>query len=265
MPGRKIFIYRDPSSNLNFDEIKDFLGEKLKNFKEIEIELRGDFFTYFLKNDKKSEEAAKKIAGARVFDIAKQKNEKEAEPFRAEVELEKKAIKTPQKKVSGVIYDGFLLENICHEIIPAKEKKLNFTHIIFLNRLFATFEEGEDRYHARAIICGFPSLISAQGIVEAPAKPREYYIAKTFSHLPSEVLKEKFKGKFLNHSDKRLTEAAKGYALQAVFYQLFGEAFCENKSCRLYNAHYQEELINAQLKNKKQELCKKHAKMLRIY
>jgi hypothetical protein len=37
-----------------------------------------------------------------------------------------------------------------------------------------------------------------------------------------------------------------GYALQALFYYFLGEAFCENPDCRLYNAHYQSELIRSQ-------------------
>jgi len=259
---REIFIYRDPSSNLDFSEIKQFLELKLKNLKDIDIYLRADFFSHFLKNETR-EEVAEQIAVARIFNAKKQKSNDA--PFYHEIEVEKNFLKAPEKKVSGMLYDGLFLKNVCYELIPKSEKKLGFAHIIFLNRLFATFEEN-DRYHARAIILGFPSLISAQGIVEAPAKPKEYYLIKTGSpQMPPEVLKSRFEGRFLDYGDERLTEAAKGYALQAIFYQLFGEAFCENKSCRLYNAHYQEELINVQLKKRKHELCKKHASMLKIY
>jgi len=262
---RKIFIYRDPSSNLNFSEIKQFLELKLKNLKGIEVNLKTDLFSCFLKNnEKKIEEIAGKIAGARIFDIKEQRSS-DSKPFYHETEIEKNFLKAQEKKVSGMLYDGLFLKNVCYELIPKNEKKLGFAHIIFLNRLFATFEEN-DRYHARAIILGFPSLISAQGIVEAPAKPKEYYLLKTSSpQMPLEVLKSRFEGRFLDYDDEKLTEAAKGYALQAIFYQFFREAFCENKNCRLYNAHYQEELINAQLKNGKQDICKKHANMLKIY
>jgi hypothetical protein len=65
----------------------------------------------------------------------------------------------------------------------------------------------------------------------------------------------------LEHDDPRLTEVMKGYALQALFYYFLGEAFCENPDCRLYNAHYQSELIRSQLLSGK--LCERHEGMLR--
>jgi hypothetical protein len=49
--------------------------------------------------------------------------------------------------------------------------------------------------------------------------------------------------------------------MQAVFYSLTGDPFCEDKGCRLYNAHRQEELLFAQLRCT-YELCERHERIL---
>jgi hypothetical protein len=52
----------------------------------------------------------------------------------------------------------------------------------------------------------------------------------------------------------------KGYVMQALFYHLTLDPFCSDKRCRLYNAHWQEEVLEAQLEEP--EFCERHAKML---
>ena len=74
-------------------------------------------------------------------------------------------------------------------------------------------------------------------------------------------LKDRFKGRFIDYEDKRLTKIVKGYAIQAVFNSLTGDPFCEDKGCRLYNAHWQDELIFAQLESK-YEFCGWHRSIL---
>ncbi|NOZ77355.1 MAG: hypothetical protein GXO65_06795 [Euryarchaeota archaeon] len=101
------------------------------------------------------------------------------------------------------------------------------------------------------------------GLVEAPAKPKEFYLEKQFHATGDaaglEALKEKYRGRFLDYGDPRTTEVVKGYVMQAVFYQLTGEAFCPEKRCRLYNAHWQEEVL-AQLSEP--EFCPAHRRRL---
>ena len=65
----------------------------------------------------------------------------------------------------------------------------------------------------------------------------------------------------LRHDDPRLTEAMKGYVMQALFYHVTGDPFCEDRGCRLYNAHWQEEVIGAQLGGAYQ-LCPRHQGLL---
>jgi hypothetical protein len=130
--------------------------------------------------------------------------------------------------------------------------------------LFATWEEADKRYHARTSVYSFPSVISTTGLVEAPAKPREYYfLRRQYEMVGRDLLelKNRFKGSFLDYEDERLTEVTKGYVMQAVFYSLTGNPFCEDKGCRLYNAHWQEELIFAQLESP-YEFCAHHGEIL---
>lgn len=148
------------------------------------------------------------------------------------------------------LYDGFELQRMI-----APKFQMDIVHIIFTDLLTCTFSEDDWRYHARAVICGTPSIISTTGIVEAPAKPREFY-APQFG-MDANSLKKKLAGRFIDYGDSRMTEVATGYVLQALFFFVTGgEPFCESDSCRLYNAHWQEDLIRTQVENP--VLCLKH-------
>lgn len=138
-------------------------------------------------------------------------------------------------------------------------------HTVVTDKIFATI--GEDkRPHIRASIYSIPSIISVSGIVEGPAKPREFYLYKQkYNSLGAWELKEpqikkKFKGQFIDYQDARLTEVIKGYIAQALFFYVTGEAFCGKKSCRLFNAHWQKDLIYSQIKCGK--FCKSHGHLL---
>jgi len=235
----KIFIYRC-RGNINFDELVEYIVEKIG---EVEIKIRKNIFS-FLKND-----IAKDLASMRIispYDIRKN-------PLPLEVAYEKNVLKNEGK--SKFIYDGIALQKLLIKAIPKEERSLNYLHLIFTNRLFATLD---DRYHIRVILCGYPTLISPPGVVEGLAKPREFYFLK--GKVPTELLKEEFKERYIEYDDERLTDIMKRYVMQAIFYHWFlEEPFCDKKYCRLYNAHWQEEVI-AQLKGK--EFCAEHQKVL---
>ena len=158
--------------------------------------------------------------------------------------------KQPKQKQDGImipLYDGFVMQKILAEMIPFEEINLTHIHILFTGLLTCTFSEDDDwRYHARAIICGTPSIISTTGIVEALAKPREFYLSQLGNVVTSDIgsLKKKFAGRFIGYDDNRITAASVNYALQAIFFFISGgEPFCNNKYCKLYNAHWQEDLV----------------------
>ena len=255
-----IFLYGDPSSKtLNLKEIRGYLKQILG---DIDVEVRKDFITYLL-NSKDIDEFSKRLAQCKVRDLSN--SEFEMDLLSGEIRYEKKLIEHPDGKLSGILYDGGRLDVAFQSLIPQEELDFNNVHIIFTNRLFGTFDEKDSRYHARVIICGYPSIISTTGIVEAPAKSKEFYYLKQKylmlgMEIPHEVIKEKFQGNFIEYDDPRLTEIMKGYVMQSVFYHLIYEPFCEEKNCRLYNAHSQKEVINAQLRDP--EFCRKHEKIL---
>jgi hypothetical protein len=155
------------------------------------------------------------------------------------------------------LYDGFELQRLLAQALP--EQTSDHLHIIFTDMLTCTFSEDDWRYHARAVICGTPSIISTTGIVEAPAKPREFYLLlqQQQHQQPFADTKRRLAGRFIDYGDDRMADAAAGYALQAIFFFLTdGEPFCDSDSCRLYNAHWQEDLIRTQVHNP--ALCLKH-------
>jgi hypothetical protein len=52
----------------------------------------------------------------------------------------------------------------------------------------------------------------------------------------------------------------KGYLAQALFFCATGEPFCDNRNCRLFNAHRQEEMLLAQLHGG-DDFCEYHERM----
>lgn len=158
------------------------------------------------------------------------------------------------------LYDGFVMQKKLAEIIPDVEISLAHIHIIFTSLLTCTFSEDDWRYHGRAVICGTPSIVSTTGIVEALAKPREFYLAQLLGGIAEDndyMVKKKFAGRFIDYNDEdKITAASINYALQAIFFFITsGEPFCNNKDCRLLNAHWQEDLIHT---IEKRTLCSHH-------
>ena len=182
------------------------------------------------------------------------------------------------------MYDGFELCKIASEEIADHARDdpgaACMLDVIFTDILVATFDHEDRRYHARTMVGANPFVISIPGIVEAPAKPREYYVrllvAGMTSDMPSPPPSDPSpphrgatasqgahtgtKLDYMTRNDPRLRDAAVGLLLQAVSYHETGEAFCEDKSCRIYNAHWQSDLIRTQVTEPK--LCNKHQKIL---
>ena len=258
-----IYLYNEPSSQtLYISEIAEYLRKKLK---DIKVEIRDDFLRFHIKGKENSfitklakELARCKIVQPSVFTAQQIENYK---PLLMEVEYEKKKIENPENKSFGIIYNGFLLNKILYHLLSNEEKSFNHLHIIFTNQLFGTHSE-DGRFHLRVSIYGLPCIISTSGIVTAPAKPKEYYLIKNLGK--KELLinwKEENKGEFIDFDDGRLTDVLKGYALQSLFFYLIGNPFCNDKGCRLFNAHWQKELIFAQI-NSPYELCSFHQNIL---
>jgi hypothetical protein len=255
----KIILYDEGTSGeLDLTEIARYTGKKLG---KVEVELRESLFAADLSPEIIAE-YARKIAGAKVQDVS-QRMEAAQEPLYGEVEFEKRRI-TGKSRAFGVLYDGGWLRSVFSEAIPAEKRQLDCLHIIFTNRMFGSWDDHNKRYHLRTSLYSVPSIISTTGIIEAPARPREYYVLKQqYQSLGKDptALKESFQGRFIDYEDERLTEVTKGYVVQAVVYHLTGDPFCEDRGCRLYNAHWQEDLIYAQLESG-YEFCTRHEGIL---
>ena len=243
----KIILYNEPAvPEIQIEKIKQFITDTF----QIKVEVKENFFESLEDN------IFEKIASTRIFDLKKQF--KKHIPTQEEIQIEKENQNTSEQNIM-TLYDGFELQNIISESISITDNTL---YIIFTNKLTVTFDNDDFRYHARALISSNPVIISTTGIIEAPAKPKQYYLdlMTNFSEEKIEEIKEKYKGKFLEYHDSRLNDIAEGYVLQAIMYYITGDAFCENKKCRLFNAHWQKDLFYSQIENKK--LCQKHLEIL---
>lgn len=175
-------------------------------------------------------------------------------------------IKLKEKVVltNGLLFDFIGTQEAFLKICKGNPQEA--CHIVLTPKIFATLD-ADTRPHIRAAVYGFPSVISTSGIVEGPAKPRQYYFYKRryasvgIWDTQAEKMKSRFKGRFIDYGDKRLTGVLKGYIAQAIFFYIYGEPFCKNKGCRLFNAHWQEDLIYSQLKIA--AFCKKHQALLK--
>ncbi|HLD29923.1 MAG TPA: DUF6775 family putative metallopeptidase [bacterium] len=251
----KLVLYEpERGAALSLPELSGYVR---KMFPELGIEVRPPVFSgIFSKPEDKGfrEKLLRELASLRVKDPLKWVPYR---PFPGEMEYEGKMLRGETK--SSPPYEGMMLLDVIRKFLPAKEKSFQHIHVVFTHRLITTFDEDDRRYHARAGLYSFPSLVSLTGIVEAPAKPREFYL-KMQSGLPLDIVKEEFRGRYLDFNDPRTTEIMKGYLLQALLYHFTGLPFCENRECRFYNAHRQEELLRAQ--SARPEFCAVHRRLL---
>ncbi len=246
----KIIIYKEPSvPKINLDKIKEFIFKEFR----IKIEIRDNIFNKLDKN------TCEKIASTRIFNLKKSFEKHNPTVNEILIELENKDM---SNKEEMALYDGIELNEIIKELIPKEENNQNTLNIIFTNKLTCTFDQNDFKYHARTWIGSNPAIISTTGIIEAPAKPKQYYIdiITNISKESIEEIKKKYKGEFLEYNDPRLSDIVEGVLLQIIFYYETGDVFCEDNQCRLFNAHWQKDLFISQIENKK--ICEKHEKVL---
>ncbi len=240
----KTFIYSDyPSGSLNISAIREYLARY-----GFQTEDRGNVISFLELSNDSLTSIAEILSGAVVDDISSDIT-KLSVPNSAQVNSEMNRL-LGRENTEGVLYDGYWLERIFHRALSERvllELGDDYLHLIFTSRLFGTFEDR--RYHARVVLTGVPSLISTSGLIEAPAKPREYYFIKgglIQSGKEVGVLDEMYKGRFVEYDDPKISSILCSYALQAVFYHMSGKAFCDNKACCLYNSHWQEDVLRVQ-------------------
>lgn len=250
MSVEHVSLYRAPTTVADADAIAGWLGERISSRVEVRdrfLETHGD------------ESIAEAFAAARVRSPGERET---GNTMVGTVRYEERVLDTPER-AGGVLYDGIALRRAFNEALPADERGLDHAHVALLDRAIATWADHDARWHKRVAVPGQPSIVSVPGLYEAPAKPETYYREKERRALlsgdapPREVLENEIEGDFLVAEDPRTTDALKGYALAAVHFVGTGEAFCPEAGCRLYDAHYQTDLIEAQLR--KPAFCQDHA------
>jgi hypothetical protein len=272
-----VHIYRNHANNLDFNVT---VPELQKYIPKIPIEVRHPFLNNI------DNVLAESLTSIRISDIKKPFNEqpgiKVQGKFDKNIVYEKNFPRqlifsdisnnrgtTERQYKELILYDGFMMQRLLGTTINESESNTDHVHIVFEDRLICTFSEEDWRYHARTFVAGNPSIISTTGIVEAPAKPKEWYIKQMqlaiydidcddnqIDGISSSNVK-----KYIDYGDYRINFAAVGYAIQALFFFITeGDPFCNDINCRLYNAHWQEELLQSQTQNKR--LCNKHNALL---
>jgi hypothetical protein len=272
-----VHIYRNHANNLDFNVI---VPELQKYIPKIPIEVRHPFLNNI------DNVLAESLTSIRISDIKKPFNEqpriKVQGKFDKNIVYEKNfprqlifsdisnnSSTTERQYKELILYDGFMMQRLLGTMINESESNTDHVHLVFEDRLICTFSEEDWRYHSRTFVAGNPSIISTTGIVEAPAKPKEWYIKQMqlaiydidcddnqIDGISSSNVK-----KYIDYGDYRINFAAVGYAIQALFFFITeGDPFCNDINCRLYNAHWQEELLQSQTQNK--GLCNKHNALL---
>jgi len=260
-----IFLYDEPRCEaLSLRRVAAYLREGVG----AQVEERPDIFAHWSARTGTADQAAisslaERIARAKVRNLSGG-----ADHFpmlQGEIDFELRRLQGQDVRAFGYLYDGGKVAAVYAELIdPSEAADL---HIVFTNQLVGTWDPGDRRYHARTIICSYPVLISTSGLVEAPARPREYYLLRQqyislgLSDAAEIDLGPRMAETCLFHDDPKLTEVAKGYALQAVFYHATGDPFCSDPGCRLFNAHWQKDMLYAQL-GSPYELCPAHERAL---
>lgn len=269
---KNIHIYCNQANNLDFDVI---VSELQKYFPNIPIDVRHPFL-YNIDNV-----LAERLVSTRICDIKRPFNEQPRIKVQRisdqNIAYEKNLRDlihtsniTGRRYKELILYDGFMIQRLFETMINENEANTHHVHIVFEDRLICTFSEQDCRYHARTVLGGSPSIISTTGIIEAPAKPKEWYLKqmqvaaydiRSDGDQNDEIASSIEKEKYLGYGDCRINFAAVGYVLQALFFFITeGDPFCNDINCRLYNAHWQEEVIHSQIQSK--SLCKKHAELL---
>ena len=258
-----VYLYKEPRCRaIDYEAVAGDVRDRLPR---ASVRLRGSLLESWLEGsaDEEAEALARRLAAAKVrsFDGPAPAGQR---VLKGEVGYELRRLRNRGSDVYGILYDAWLFSEAVRGLIPAAEARLENVHVIFTNQLIGTWDLADRRYHARTVVCGAPSLLSTSGMVEAPARAPGYYLARRSSEALGLQEEEKmelarsYAGDCLSLDDPRLSDAAQGLVMQAVAYRLTGEPFCEDRDCRLFNAHWQSDLIRTQTGG---AYCPRHAEM----
>jgi len=253
-----IYIYDAPNAiGLDIGVVGRYLAELLP---EVQVETRTDFFTYQLGKfepeqiDVLTEQIAARLEEREVHDLVHPDHRDDMAPV------------TPEERDLGVVYLAKPLQDVMRPVISADERGESQLHINYITQCIGHFEAGAPMLKLQIAQQGEPTIISTTGFVEVPELPREYIFRRAQliglgADDAVEELDERFGEETLHHGDARITKVAVGYALQALFYRLFGEEGCDRPNCPLRRVQTHDGLQEAHL-SEESGLCDRHARML---
>ena len=243
----RITLYRAPTTEADADAVAEWLRDRVDAEVVVEERLLGRLA---------DDDLAEASAEARVISPYDRETGNTMTGVRR---YEKRALASPER-AGGVVYDGLAVQDALRRRLKAP---LSHLHVPLVDRVVGTWGDHDGRWHKRVAVLGQPAVVSVPGLYEAPARPEACYEAKQSSTLlsggtpPREALEAAVDGEFLVADDPRTTDALCGYVLAAYHYLETGKAFCEAPECRLYEAHRQPALVEAQLRDP--EFCERHA------
>ncbi|MFC1958637.1 DUF6775 family putative metallopeptidase [Chloroflexota bacterium] len=167
----KALLYNEGAAEkLNIESIAEYLRGKLS---KVPVEIREPFPLF---SPEERLDYAKKLASIKILDTNRRMTSRE-EPLYGEIQYEQRRI-LGKTRAFGVIYDGYHLQRSFSELIARGERTLLFVHIFFTNRLFATWGEGDRRYHARTSVLltaktSKAALLNTNLVISPPYQKRE--------------------------------------------------------------------------------------------
>ena len=256
---RDLYLYDEPDSyGLDVGSLGAYLAGVLP---ECTSHPRVDFFSHCLarfseeQREALVEQLAPQLERAQLADVT-------PPAYRGRLPAE-----APPESEWGPLYHGPSLQAILHVLLPPAEQRLSALHLVCTNLRLAVWPTPELPLRQVVALYGEPNLLSLSGLYEAPAAPPEYdflraQLAMLGMEENLEELEERFGPRMLGEGDPRLGEVVKGLMLQAVAYRLWGEAFCPDPACRLYDATSHEQLL-ATHTGPGAGLCARHRELMR--
>jgi hypothetical protein len=177
-------------------------------------------------------------AFAKVRDVESPPPEREPADF--EIDKEREAL-LADASAPGLLYDGRRLLEAYHGLLPDELATPGAAPTVVLtDRMVGTYEG--DRYHVRFLVNGHPCILAPPGFVDGPARDRSFYMAKQVlgSAHDADVVSD---DDHLTRGDDRISACVASSMLQVLAYHDTGEPFCEDETCRLFNPHWQEDLL----------------------
>ena len=255
---KRIFLYDDPDTpGLDIGELAGYLIARLPAG---EVACRRDYITHHL------ERFAEPQREALIDELVQQLEGFEIDNLVIPEDRGKLPEEPAEGLELGTIYEATGLQAALKLLLPQEESGSGDLHLVFSDHCIADWDTDLRRARLRIASLGQPTVISTCGLIEAPAKPKQYHFLRTQMAIlgadTDEVdIADQFSDRALGYGDPRLNEALKGYVLKAAFYRMFNEATCRTRTCRLFDARTQEDVITAQI-GRRPGLCEEYGRML---